>query len=179
MLAAVVRHLRDSDFAVHLACVAAVTSMASQITKPPFSTLSKPLIDTILHKHDLNLQTVSLESRRFDKVKVIRDTMNQASEMWMMIIDEEDLWLPQLSIVPVGLGGMKRFVSGQSTGTCLYTIAKQKEVPAGSMPERNDTCSEIIGSEELNSAMKDMDDVDHAGSMPGGNDIGILDLDSG
>ncbi|KAL8127987.1 hypothetical protein AgCh_014781 [Apium graveolens] len=85
---------------------------------------------------------------------------------------------------------MKRFVSGQSTGTCLYIIAKlyalntcsniwQKEVHAGSMPEGNDTFSEIIGSEELNSAMKDMDDVDHAGSMPEGNDIGILDLDSG
>ncbi|KAL8106260.1 hypothetical protein AgCh_029881 [Apium graveolens] len=59
MLAAVVRRPRDSDSAVRLACVTAVTSMASQITKPSFSTLSKPLIDAILHEHDLNLQTGS------------------------------------------------------------------------------------------------------------------------
>lgn len=30
--------------------------MASQITKPPFSSLSKPLIDAILHEQDSNLQ---------------------------------------------------------------------------------------------------------------------------
>ncbi|KAL8120495.1 hypothetical protein AgCh_017610 [Apium graveolens] len=135
------------------------------------------------------------------KVKVIRDTMNQASEMWMTIIDEEDLWSPQLSIGDYKLDGFL-FKSGYGSGRymsyrqfffvngrpvdmpmsalfCHCFILKQKEVPAGSMPEGNDTCSEIIGSEELNSAMKDMDDVDHAGSMPGGNDIGILDLDSG
>lgn len=35
---------------------------------------------------------------------------------------------------------------------------------------------EIIGSEELNPAMKDMEEVDHAGSTPEGNDIGILDM---
>ncbi|KAK1376519.1 putative MT-associated protein TORTIFOLIA1/SPIRAL2 [Heracleum sosnowskyi] len=204
MLAAVVRRLRDSDSAVRLACVAAVTSMASQITKPPFSILSKPLIEAILHEQDLNLQTGSalclaaaieaapdpepvqlqkllpkllklsksdgfkaksailsligsvvsagaakssnvikcliqclieflrsedwavrkaaaeallklattekcslieykssclaaLESRRFDKVKVVRDTMNQACELWKAIADEEDLSSPQLS----------------------------------------------------------------------------------
>ncbi|KAL8123659.1 hypothetical protein AgCh_011584 [Apium graveolens] len=224
MLAAVVRHLRDSDSAVRLACIAAVNSMALQITKPSFSTLSKPLIDAILHEHDSNLQT--------GEVKVVRDTMNQALEIWKMIIDEEDLWSPQLSIVWLGImaglfaykdygqficqiveqqdtksrgltwnvktelpGGASLVESGFLAGVlfrpsatkmesniksisifqayalipkgvrivCSNTTGKntksvQKEVPAGSMPEGNDTCSEIIGSEELNSAMKDMDD---------------------
>ncbi|KAL8146547.1 hypothetical protein AgCh_004322 [Apium graveolens] len=149
---------------------------------------------------------VCLESRRFDKGKVVRDTMNQALEMWKTIIDEEDLWSPQLSIACLNLmTGSYKF----STYLCrLYThmeanmeashaevngangvngtngvngahgaadealpkyrnlsVHNCKEVPAGSMPEGNDTCSEIIGSEELNSAMKDMDDVDHAGNQ--------------
>lgn len=176
--------------------------MASEITKPPFSSLSKPLIEAILHEQDFNLQIgsalclaaaieaapdpepvqlqkllpkllklsksdgfkakaailsligsivsaggakssnvlkclfqclieflssedwavrkaaaeallklamtekcslcdykssclASLESRRFDKVKVVRDTMNQAFELWKTINDEEDLSLSQ------------------------------------------------------------------------------------
>ncbi|KAK9047997.1 hypothetical protein SSX86_033041 [Deinandra increscens subsp. villosa] len=56
MLAAVVRRLRDSDSAVRSACVGAVTSIASEITTPSFSSLSKPLVEAVLTEQDHNSQ---------------------------------------------------------------------------------------------------------------------------
>ncbi|XP_047324673.1 TORTIFOLIA1-like protein 4 [Impatiens glandulifera] len=59
MLSAVVRRLRDSDSAVRAACVEAVGSMASQITRPPFSSFMKPLVEAVLHEQDQNSQVGS------------------------------------------------------------------------------------------------------------------------
>ncbi|KAI3818169.1 hypothetical protein L1987_11972 [Smallanthus sonchifolius] len=56
MLAAVVRRLRDPDSAVRSACVGAVSSIASEITKPSFSSLSKPLVEAVLTEQDHNSQ---------------------------------------------------------------------------------------------------------------------------
>ncbi|XP_076907243.1 TORTIFOLIA1-like protein 5 [Bidens hawaiensis] len=59
MLSTVVRRLRDSDSAVRSACIAAVTSIASEITNPSFSTISKPLIDAVMTEQDHNAQVGS------------------------------------------------------------------------------------------------------------------------
>uniref|UniRef100_A0A5B7AMG5 Putative microtubule-associated protein TORTIFOLIA1-like n=1 Tax=Davidia involucrata TaxID=16924 RepID=A0A5B7AMG5_DAVIN len=56
MLSAVLRRLRDPDSAVRSACVDAVASMASQITKPPFSSFLKPLVEAIFLEQDYNSQ---------------------------------------------------------------------------------------------------------------------------
>ncbi|XP_076892858.1 TORTIFOLIA1-like protein 5 [Bidens hawaiensis] len=59
MLSTIVRRLRDSDSAVRSACIAAVTSIASEITNPSFSTITKPLIDAVMTEHDHNAQVGS------------------------------------------------------------------------------------------------------------------------
>lgn len=56
MISTVARRLRDSDSAVRSACVEATTAMSSQITKPPFSAFSKPLIELLLVEQDANSQ---------------------------------------------------------------------------------------------------------------------------
>nr|GMD18233.1 microtubule-associated protein TORTIFOLIA1-like [Ipomoea batatas] len=56
MLSAVLRRLRDPDSAVRAACVEAVSSIAAQITKPPFSSIVKPFVDSIFHEQDHNSQ---------------------------------------------------------------------------------------------------------------------------
>ncbi|CAK9138862.1 unnamed protein product [Ilex paraguariensis] len=56
MISAVLRRLRDPDSAVRSACVESVTSMASHITKPPFSAFSNPLVQDILIEQDYNVQ---------------------------------------------------------------------------------------------------------------------------
>ncbi|KAK6922106.1 hypothetical protein RJ641_012613 [Dillenia turbinata] len=56
MLSSVLRRLRDSDSSVRVACVEAVSTMASQITKPPFSAFLKPFSDAILLEQDYNAQ---------------------------------------------------------------------------------------------------------------------------
>ncbi|GLT86368.1 hypothetical protein SLE2022_045110 [Rubroshorea leprosula] len=56
MISTVARRLRDSDSAVRSACVEATTAMSSQITKPPFSVLSKPLIELLVVEQDVNSQ---------------------------------------------------------------------------------------------------------------------------
>ncbi|XP_059655970.1 TORTIFOLIA1-like protein 4 [Cornus florida] len=56
MMSGVLRRLRDPDSAVRSACVDAVASMASQITKPPFSSFLKPLVEAISVEQDYNSQ---------------------------------------------------------------------------------------------------------------------------
>lgn len=56
LLSAVVRRLRDPDTAVRSACVAATGSIASHVTKPPFTSVSKPLVDALVTEQDLNSQ---------------------------------------------------------------------------------------------------------------------------
>ncbi|KAI7728825.1 hypothetical protein M8C21_023804 [Ambrosia artemisiifolia] len=56
MLSSIIRRLRDPDSAVRSACVASVTSIASEITSPSFSSLSKPLVDAVMTEQDHNSQ---------------------------------------------------------------------------------------------------------------------------
>ncbi|CAI0386682.1 unnamed protein product [Linum tenue] len=56
MVSTVVRRLRDPDSAVRSACVEAAAAMSSQVTHPPFSTVSKPLIEMVTVEQDLNSQ---------------------------------------------------------------------------------------------------------------------------
>ncbi|XWS63592.1 hypothetical protein CRYUN_Cryun06bG0113900 [Craigia yunnanensis] len=56
MVSTLARRLRDPDSAVLSACVEATTAMSSHITKPPFSVLSKPLIEMLVVEQDVNSQ---------------------------------------------------------------------------------------------------------------------------
>nr|KJB31373.1 hypothetical protein B456_005G188000 [Gossypium raimondii] len=56
MISTLARRLRDHDSAVRSACVEATTAMSSHITKPPFSVLSKPLIEMLVVEQDVNSQ---------------------------------------------------------------------------------------------------------------------------
>ncbi|KAL5759677.1 hypothetical protein ACOSQ2_018515 [Xanthoceras sorbifolium] len=56
MISTVVQRLRDPDSSVRSACIVATTAMSSNISKPSFSVLSKPLVDLILVEQDANSQ---------------------------------------------------------------------------------------------------------------------------
>lgn len=56
MISAVVRRLRDPDSAVRSACIDAVATMSSQITKPPFSLFVKYFTDTLVMEQDYSSQ---------------------------------------------------------------------------------------------------------------------------
>ncbi|TYH73961.1 hypothetical protein ES332_D05G365400v1 [Gossypium tomentosum] len=56
MVSTLSRRLRDPDSAVRSACVEATAAMSSHITKPPFSVLSKPLIEMLVVEQDVNSQ---------------------------------------------------------------------------------------------------------------------------
>ncbi|KAL8256962.1 hypothetical protein R6Q59_029003 [Mikania micrantha] len=56
LVSAVVRRLRDPDNSVRSACVAAAGSIASNVTKPPFTSVAKPLVDALVTEQDVNSQ---------------------------------------------------------------------------------------------------------------------------
>ncbi|XP_028796666.1 TORTIFOLIA1-like protein 4 [Neltuma alba] len=57
MISTVLRRLRDPDSVVRSACVEAVTSMSSRITKPPFTAaFLKPLMEALTQEQDVNSQ---------------------------------------------------------------------------------------------------------------------------
>ncbi|XP_022868351.1 TORTIFOLIA1-like protein 4 [Olea europaea var. sylvestris] len=56
MLSSVFRRLRDPDSTVRSACVGAITSITTHVTKPPFSAILKPLVDALFHEQDQNSQ---------------------------------------------------------------------------------------------------------------------------
>ncbi|XP_059640724.1 TORTIFOLIA1-like protein 3 [Cornus florida] len=56
LISAVVRRLRDTDSAVRSACVTATASISSHITKPPFTLIMKPFIDSLVTEQDQNSQ---------------------------------------------------------------------------------------------------------------------------
>ncbi|KAK3006902.1 hypothetical protein RJ639_015607, partial [Escallonia herrerae] len=57
LLSAVLRRLRDPDSAVRSACAAAVSSISSHVTKPPSTSILKPLTDALFTEQDKNAQT--------------------------------------------------------------------------------------------------------------------------
>uniref|UniRef100_A0A5B6YT58 Putative microtubule-associated protein TORTIFOLIA1 n=1 Tax=Davidia involucrata TaxID=16924 RepID=A0A5B6YT58_DAVIN len=56
ILSAIVRRLRDPDSTVRSACVNATASISSHITKPPFTSIVKPLIEALVTEQDHNSQ---------------------------------------------------------------------------------------------------------------------------
>ncbi|KAA8540885.1 hypothetical protein F0562_024977 [Nyssa sinensis] len=56
ILSAVVRRLRDPDSTVRSACINASGAISSHITKPPFTSIIKPLIDALVTEQDQNSQ---------------------------------------------------------------------------------------------------------------------------
>lgn len=56
LISSVIRRLRDNDSAVRSACVTAISSISCHITKPPFTSIVKPLIDALVTEQDLNSQ---------------------------------------------------------------------------------------------------------------------------
>ncbi|KAL7153371.1 hypothetical protein ABFS83_04G164200 [Erythranthe nasuta] len=56
LLSAVVRRLRDPDSSVRAACVAASLSLSSNLTSLPFTSISKPFLDSLFFEQDPNAQ---------------------------------------------------------------------------------------------------------------------------
>ncbi|GAB4845589.1 hypothetical protein Ancab_038991 [Ancistrocladus abbreviatus] len=59
LLSAVLRRLRDPDSAVRSACVSTVASFAYHIAKPPFSSILRPLADSLSTEQDLSSQSAA------------------------------------------------------------------------------------------------------------------------
>ncbi|GMH01319.1 hypothetical protein Nepgr_003158 [Nepenthes gracilis] len=59
LLNSVLRRLRDPDSAVRSACVSTVASFASHITNPPFSSILRPLADSLSTEQDISAQSAS------------------------------------------------------------------------------------------------------------------------
>ncbi|KAK6148467.1 hypothetical protein DH2020_019379 [Rehmannia glutinosa] len=56
VLSAVVRRLRDPDSSVRSACLAASLSLASHLTSPPFTSITKPFLESLFIEQDSNTQ---------------------------------------------------------------------------------------------------------------------------
>ncbi|EYU26441.1 hypothetical protein ABFS82_04G164400 [Erythranthe guttata] len=56
LLSAVVRRLRDPDSSIRAACVAASLSLSSNLTSLPFTSISKPFLDSLFSEQDPNAQ---------------------------------------------------------------------------------------------------------------------------
>ncbi|XP_027125822.2 TORTIFOLIA1-like protein 3 [Coffea arabica] len=56
LLSSIIRRLRDSDSSIRSACVSAAASLASHLTRPSFSSFSKPFLEALFTEQDLNAQ---------------------------------------------------------------------------------------------------------------------------
>ncbi|KZV39667.1 hypothetical protein F511_22692 [Dorcoceras hygrometricum] len=57
ILTSIVRRLRDPDSSVRSACVAAALSLSSHVTNPPFTSLTKPFLESLFIEQDIHTQT--------------------------------------------------------------------------------------------------------------------------
>lgn len=57
ILTSIVRRLRDPDSSVRLACVAAALSLSSHVNNPPFTSLTKPFLESLFIEQDIHTQT--------------------------------------------------------------------------------------------------------------------------
>ncbi|KAJ0540044.1 putative MT-associated protein TORTIFOLIA1/SPIRAL2 [Helianthus annuus] len=110
LLSAVVRRLRDPDTVVRTACVAATASIAAHVTKPPFISVAEDWavrkgaaevleVLAVVEKDLLPEYKASclktFEAKKFDKVKGVRETMNQMIEAWNAVLDVPEEVLQQ------------------------------------------------------------------------------------
>ncbi|KAL1218969.1 TORTIFOLIA1-like protein 4 [Cardamine amara subsp. amara] len=56
MVSTVIRRLRDPDSSVRSACAVATADMSAHITRQPFASVAKPLIETLIQEGDSNAQ---------------------------------------------------------------------------------------------------------------------------
>ncbi|XP_075503407.1 TORTIFOLIA1-like protein 3 [Primulina tabacum] len=56
LLSSIVRRLRDPDSSIRSSCVAATLSISSNLTNPPFTSITKPFIESLFVEQDLNAQ---------------------------------------------------------------------------------------------------------------------------
>ncbi|THG22648.1 TORTIFOLIA1-like protein 3 [Camellia sinensis] len=56
LLSAVLRRLRDPDSSVRSACITATASISSHLTKPPFTSIIKPFVESLVTEQDQNSQ---------------------------------------------------------------------------------------------------------------------------
>ncbi|KAI7751805.1 hypothetical protein M8C21_031134 [Ambrosia artemisiifolia] len=56
LISSIIRRLRDPDTVVRTACIAATTSLAVHVTKPPFMSVAKPFVDALVTEQDVNAQ---------------------------------------------------------------------------------------------------------------------------
>lgn len=56
LLSAILRRLRDQDSAIRSSCVTAATAIATNVTKPSFSSMSKPFLEALFTETELNSQ---------------------------------------------------------------------------------------------------------------------------
>lgn len=56
LLNAILRRLRDQDSAIRTACVSAAAAIATNVTKPSFSSMSKPFLEALFTEQELNSQ---------------------------------------------------------------------------------------------------------------------------
>ncbi|KAG2318757.1 hypothetical protein Bca4012_055055 [Brassica carinata] len=56
MVSTVIRRLRDPESSVRSACAAAAADISAHVTRRPFATVAKPLIETLIQEGDKNVQ---------------------------------------------------------------------------------------------------------------------------
>ncbi|KAK1363352.1 microtubule-associated protein TORTIFOLIA1-like [Heracleum sosnowskyi] len=57
ILSSIIRRLCDPNSAVRSACITAISSISSHITKPPFSLIAKPIVDALVTAQEMNFQS--------------------------------------------------------------------------------------------------------------------------
>ncbi|XP_048621841.1 TORTIFOLIA1-like protein 4 [Brassica napus] len=57
MVSTIIRRLRDPDSSVRSACAAATADISAHVTRQPFASVAKPLIETLIQEGDSNVQT--------------------------------------------------------------------------------------------------------------------------
>ncbi|KAL3751678.1 hypothetical protein ACJRO7_012499 [Eucalyptus globulus] len=84
----ITRRLRDADSAVRSACVAAAAAAAAKITRPPFSSLMKPLMETLTTEQDANSQigaamciAAAVEAAPEPEVEVLRRALPRVAKL--------------------------------------------------------------------------------------------------
>ncbi|XP_030512995.1 TORTIFOLIA1-like protein 4 [Rhodamnia argentea] len=84
----ITRRLRDADSAVRLACVAAAAAVAAKVTRPPFSLLMKPLMETLAAEQDANSQigaamciAAAVEAAPEPEVEVLRRALPRVAKL--------------------------------------------------------------------------------------------------
>uniref|UniRef100_A0A0D3DR59 TORTIFOLIA1/SINE1-2 N-terminal domain-containing protein n=1 Tax=Brassica oleracea var. oleracea TaxID=109376 RepID=A0A0D3DR59_BRAOL len=245
MVSTIIRRLRDPDSSVRSACAAATADISAHVTRQPFASVAKPLIETLIQEGDSNVQTgaavclaasveaaadpepeqlrkslpkigedwaarksaaeglsrvaaaeeelaweykkdctAALESRRFDKVKSVRETMNRALSQWKEVANDVDeaLLSPCTSSLDVGVKSsrLKKSTRMIKRSPSLpvnrsYVASRQQKE---NLPRRNVTVS-VASREEEQVKSGGPDIIKHTISEKGREDKKVGGFDCG